>query len=111
MAEKVKARQQNQAGDKVLSHEASKSPRQPVPYPDRPWEKLGLDIVRPLPCALSGTRFAVTLTDYHSKWEEVGLMATVRTANITRILAAVWSCNTYLPRRDRDPQRDAVHQP
>ncbi|KAF0311191.1 Disks large 1 [Amphibalanus amphitrite] len=48
-----------QASDKVLSQAVRKTPLQPVPYPDKPWSQLGLDVVGPLPGAPAHARFAV----------------------------------------------------
>ncbi|XP_043212449.1 uncharacterized protein K02A2.6-like [Amphibalanus amphitrite] len=84
-----------QASDKVLSQAVRKTPLQPVPYPDKPWSQLGLDVVGPLPGAPAHARFAVTLTDYGSKWVEVGLTSTVTTSDIIRILSSVWSREGY----------------
>ncbi|XP_043191558.1 uncharacterized protein K02A2.6-like [Amphibalanus amphitrite] len=95
VTEKIRNCQQCQASDKVLSGAVSQAPLQPVPFPDRPWSKLGLDVVGPLPDVPASARFAVTLTDYHSKWVEVGLTPTVTTADIIRILATVWSREGY----------------
>ncbi|KAF0306377.1 uncharacterized protein FJT64_022082 [Amphibalanus amphitrite] len=67
VTEKIRNCQQCQASDKVLSGAVSQAPLQPVPFPDRPWSKLGLDVVGPLPDVPASARFAVTLTDYHSK--------------------------------------------
>ncbi|KAF0303206.1 uncharacterized protein FJT64_024780 [Amphibalanus amphitrite] len=67
-----------QASDKVLSQAVRKTPLQPVPYPDKPWSQLGLDVVGPLPGAPAHARFAVTLTDYGSKWVEVGDVVRVK---------------------------------
>ncbi|KAF0288210.1 uncharacterized protein FJT64_013412 [Amphibalanus amphitrite] len=39
------------AKDAVLTQQARPAPLQPVEFPDRPWSKLGLDIVGPIPGA------------------------------------------------------------
>ena len=44
------------------------TPLEPVPFPEGPWEKLGLDIVSPFEKAPLNTKFAISLIDYHSKW-------------------------------------------
>lgn len=47
------------------------TPLQPVPLPERPWEKLAVDIVGTLQRAPHDCRYAITLIDYFSKWPEV----------------------------------------
>ena len=44
---------------------------QPVPFPEKPWAKLGIDFIGPLEGGGVGRRFAIVMTDYHSKWPEV----------------------------------------
>ncbi|XP_043246361.1 uncharacterized protein K02A2.6-like [Amphibalanus amphitrite] len=44
---------------------------QPVPFPEKPWSKLGIDFIGPLEGGGIGRRFAIVMTDYHSKWPEV----------------------------------------
>ena len=48
------------------------APLQPVPFPDEPWSKLGLDLIGPMAGGRPGQRFAIVAVDYHSKWIEVG---------------------------------------
>lgn len=55
-------------GDK--SSKTSPAPMQPVDWPERPWQKLGVDIVGPLERAPQNNNFIITLVDYHSKWPE-----------------------------------------
>lgn len=55
-----------QLNDKtVKSHPA---PLQPVQLPDGPWQKVAVDVVGPFDTASSDYRFAITLTNYYSKW-------------------------------------------
>ena len=44
---------------------------QPVPFPEKPWAKLGIDFIGPLEGGGAGRRFAIVMTDYFSKWPEV----------------------------------------
>lgn len=55
-----------QSNDKTAS--THPTPLQPVPLPDGPWKKLGLDIVGPFDTAVPACRYAIILTDYYSKW-------------------------------------------
>ena len=102
----VKTCDQCQRSDKVLSQKARPAPLQPVSFPARPWSKLGIDIVGPIVGAPQSARYAVTLTDYHSKWVEVALTAGVGTCDITKILSVIWAREGYPDDvvTDNDPQ-------
>ncbi|KAM7290332.1 uncharacterized protein ISCGN_026977 [Ixodes scapularis] len=49
------------------------APLQPIPLPERPWEKLSIDIVGPIEEAPQRHRFVVTVMDYYSRWPEIVL--------------------------------------
>lgn len=51
------------------------TPLQPVPFPDRLWSKLGIDIVGLFERAEPSCRYAITLVNYFSKWPEVQFCA------------------------------------
>ena len=67
------------------------TPLEPVPFPEGPWEKLGLDIVGPFEKAPLNTKFAVSLIDYHSKWPEVGFVEKVTSQCVITFLTSVFS--------------------
>ncbi|XP_064470125.1 uncharacterized protein K02A2.6-like [Ornithodoros turicata] len=67
------------------------SPLHPVPFPAKPWAKLGVDIVGPLEDCPHSCRYAITLIDYHSKWPEVSFASTVTTATVETFLRHVFS--------------------
>ncbi|XP_043201820.1 uncharacterized protein K02A2.6-like [Amphibalanus amphitrite] len=77
--------------DSVLAQQARPAPLQPVQLPDRPWSKLGIDIVGPISAAPPAARFAIVVTDYYSKWPEIALTSTVETDDIIRMLSALWA--------------------
>ena len=62
-----------------------------VPFPEGPWEKLGLDIVGPFEKAPPNTRFAISLIDYHSKWPKVGFVEKVTSQSVIAFLTAMFS--------------------
>ena len=62
----------------------------PISLPDRPWLKLGMDIVRPFDNLQRQFRFAITLIDYYSKWPEVVLTDNVKTEKIIQFLSLVF---------------------
>ena len=68
--EQVKACSVCSMSDKTAS--PRHAPLQPVPFPDDPWSKLGLDFIGPMAGGRPGQRFAIVAIDYHSKWIEVG---------------------------------------
>lgn len=78
-----------QANDKTAF--TRPGPLQPVPLPDGPWKKLGLDIVGPFDTAISACKFAVTLTDYYSKWPELAFSHTATTVDVIRFLTSIFS--------------------
>ncbi|XP_043205779.1 uncharacterized protein K02A2.6-like [Amphibalanus amphitrite] len=79
------------AKDAVLTQQARPAPLQPVELPDRPWSKLGLDIVGPIPGAPPSAKYAITMTDYHSKWPEVALTSSIETDDVIQFLCQAWS--------------------
>ncbi|KAL1251129.1 hypothetical protein QQF64_018925 [Cirrhinus molitorella] len=77
-----------QSNDKTaITHPA---PLQPVPLPDGPWKKLGLDIVGPFETALPACRYAVTLTDYYSKWPELAFCPSATTDTVLDFLTTTF---------------------
>ncbi|KAJ8000091.1 hypothetical protein DPEC_G00201250 [Dallia pectoralis] len=78
-----------QYNDKTVK--TAPAPLTPVELPDGPWEKVAIDIVGPFECATWDCHYAITLTDYYSKWPEVAFTSTVTTEVITRFLATVFS--------------------
>ena len=73
------------------SAETAPAPLQPIQLPDKPWEKVGLDIVGSFENAPAQCRFAVTLIDYHSKWPEVALSQCVTAGVVISFLQSVFS--------------------
>ena len=75
-------------------------------FPAEPWEKLGVDVVGPFESATPHCRYALTLTDYHTKWPEVAFTSSATTANIVTFLASVFSiwCNPRIIVSDNGPQ-------
>lgn len=67
------------------------TPLQPLPLPDSPWQKVGIDIVGPFESASWDYRYAVTLIDYYTKWPEVTFTPSTTTTAITTFLSTVFS--------------------
>lgn len=87
--QQVKVCQLCQSCDKTATPAAA--PLQPVPFPSQPWEKLAVDIVGPMETAPWDCRYAITLTDYHSKWPEVAFGATITSDNAISFLTSIFS--------------------
>uniref|UniRef100_A0A096M5I9 Gypsy retrotransposon integrase-like protein 1 n=1 Tax=Poecilia formosa TaxID=48698 RepID=A0A096M5I9_POEFO len=73
------------------SAQTAPAPLQPIELPNRPWEKVALDIVGPFETAVSSCRFAITLVDYYSKWPEVAFSHTVTTDVVIAFLRSIFS--------------------
>lgn len=73
------------------SAKTAPAPLQPIQLPDKPWEKVGLDIVGPFENAPAQCRFAVTLIDYHRKWPEVAFSQCVTAGVVISFLQSVFS--------------------
>lgn len=67
------------------------APLQPVPLPTAPWTKLGLDIVGPFETATWNCRYAITLTDYYTKWPEVAFTPSITTETVISFLKSTFS--------------------
>ena len=83
------------ASEKVLIQVPRKTSMQSVPFPTKPWGKIGLDIVEPIRRAPHNARFTVTMSDYYSKWVEDGLTSTVTADSVISIVSAVWAREGY----------------
>ena len=56
------------------SVKTSRTPLIPVPLPDAPWHKVGVDFIGPMQGPAS-QRYGIVLTDYYSKWPEVAFVS------------------------------------
>lgn len=81
------------ASDK--SAKTAVAPLQPVQWPEKPWEKLGMDIVGPMERAPPECRFAVTVIDYHSKWPEVFFVSSITSQSVTKVLLELFAREGY----------------
>nr|XP_037276784.1 uncharacterized protein K02A2.6-like [Rhipicephalus microplus] len=81
------------ASDK--SAKTVRAPLEPVQWPEKPWEKLGIDIVGPMERAPPECRFAITIIDYHSKWPEVAFVSTITAQAVVKVLVEIFSREGY----------------
>lgn len=77
------------------STKTSPAPLQPVELPERPWQKLAIDIVGPLERAPLDCRFVLTLVDYFSKWPEVQFCREVSTRTVNDFLLNIFAREGY----------------
>ncbi|MEL6816472.1 MAG: RNase H-like domain-containing protein, partial [Cyanobacteria bacterium J06598_3] len=68
----------------------------PVPFPDKPWSKVGIDFIGPLEGGGVNRRFAVVLVDYYSKWPEVGFCSSPSSQAVVDFLESV-TCREGFP--------------
>ncbi|KAJ8373726.1 hypothetical protein SKAU_G00043060 [Synaphobranchus kaupii] len=66
-------------------------PLQPVPLPEGPWQKVAMDIVGPFDTAAAACRYAITMTDYYSKWPEVAFTRDITTDTVLAFMSSVFS--------------------
>ncbi len=78
-----------QMNDKSAKTHAA--PLQPIPLPDGPWQKVGIDIVVPNESANWDCRYTVTLIDYYTKWPEVAFTPSITTTAIPTFLSTLFS--------------------
>lgn len=78
-----------QMNDKSAKTHAA--PLQPIPLPDGPWQKVGIDIVGPFKSANWDCRSAITMINYYTKWPEVAFTPSITTTVITSFLSTVFS--------------------
>lgn len=93
-----------QSADK--SAKPAVAPLLPIPWPERAWQKLALDIVGPFGRAKESCKFAITLIDFYSKWPEVCFVSNVTSETVMKFLTAVFSREGYPDElvTDHEPQ-------
>lgn len=93
VAEKITACQLCLSLDK--NAKASAVQLQPVPLTSASCEKLEIDIVGPFETAVWDCQYALTLTDYYSKWPEGAFTASVATkpylSSVDTATGPLWS--------------------
>jgi hypothetical protein len=88
------------------TRKTAKAPLQPLPYAG-PWERVGVDLLGPLPITKRRNRFIIVFTDYFSRWVEAIPLpdteaTTVAEAFITEIICRHGTPNQLLS--DKGPQ-------
>ena len=65
-------------------------PLQPIPLPDRAWQRVMVDIIGPMK-GPQEERYGIVLVDLHSRWPEVALSADATAGTVVRFLRAVFA--------------------
>ena len=71
-----------------------KAPLCPVPFPDAPWDKLGVDFIGPMR-GPEQQRYAIVLVDYYSKWVEMAFVRDPSSDAVVEFLSTVASREGY----------------
>lgn len=64
----------------------------------RPFERVALDILGPLPVTPGGSRYILVIGDYFSKWTEAFPLPNQEAGTIARVLTEEWVCRFGAPR-------------
>lgn len=66
---------------------------------DKIWERVGMDLVGPLPKTLRGNRYLLTMTDFFSGWVEACAIPEDTTEEVAHAFVEVWICRYGAPGR------------
>ncbi len=75
---------------------AMRAPLVPIPV-SGPFDRVAVDVVGPLPQSLSGNRFIVAFTDYHTKWAETFATIDHTAVTVARLLLTEIVCHHGSP--------------
>lgn len=65
----------------------------------RPYERVAVDILGPLPETLNKNKYILVIVDYFSKWTEAFPLPNQEAHSIARVLVEEWVCWYGVPRR------------
>ncbi|XP_058850824.1 uncharacterized protein LOC131699088 isoform X1 [Acipenser ruthenus] len=82
---------------KVASKKPPRAPLIPLPIIEVPFDRVGIDIVGPLPKTKSGCEYILVLVDYASRYPEVVPLRNMATKTIARELMNIF-CRVGLPK-------------
>ena len=76
-----------------------KAPLMPISASARAFQRLGIDIIGPLPVTCQGRYYILTIEDHLTKWPEVFAIETANTQTIIGILYNKFSATMVSPRK------------
>ena len=82
----------------------------PVPVKLGAWQQIGIDLVGPLPEALSGNKYIMTVTDYFSKWPEATAFPTKEAHHVAEFLYKLFMRHGFCPCINSDQGREFCNQ-
>nr|VZI33480.1 unnamed protein product [Spirometra erinaceieuropaei] len=62
-----------------------------------PFERVGIDVIGPLPITLTGDRYILVMVDYFTKWAEAVALPRQDAASVTTALLTTWICRFGAP--------------
>ena len=74
-----------------ISHPAKPPPIQTTELPNKPWEKIGIDITGPF----QGGQFCLVLMDYFSRYPEVEVLQSITSTTIIKRLIKIFAIHGY----------------
>jgi hypothetical protein len=78
--------------------EATRTPLQPIPAAEYPFEMLGVDILGPLPETKKGNEYVLVFTCYLSKWVEAFPMKKIDAKTVAKLLIDEIICRHSAPK-------------
>ena len=76
---------------RVACHHKHKDPLMPLPVVNQPFERVGLDLVGPLPRRKAGHRYTLTMVDYGTRYPEAIPLCQTDSQTITAELMTIFS--------------------
>lgn len=64
-----------------------------------PFERVAVDIVRPLPTTTQGNRYMLVIMDYFSKWPEVHAIPNQEATTVAQAMVECWVSRYGVPPR------------
>ena len=82
------------AKNRPRPHEAN---MKPITEPSRPFEKIGIDFLGPLPKTENGNRYILVLSDYATRWPEAFATSDMKASTVAKILVDEVICRHSAP--------------
>ena len=71
---------------------------QPIPYPEAPFVRIGMDIITNLPITPRGNVCVLTICDYYTKWPEAFPMIDKKSTRVAKIIVEEIICRFGTPK-------------
>lgn len=67
----------------------SSGPLHPIPVVPKIWNKIGMDLIGPMPETPRGNKYIITLTDYFTKWAEAAPLPDKTALGVAKFIYSV----------------------